>query len=412
MRTTRREFLEISVSAGTLAALGGPLAFAQQGGAGAQPAAGKAGQDGAGQAGGQAGQPADKTGAGGAGHGGGAGGKTLLILGGTSFLGPAVVEAAKARGHKVTLFNRGKTNPQLFPDLEKLQGDRDPNKGEGLKALEGRKWDAVVDTSGYVPRIVNASASLLAPNVKQYVYISSISAYGGFDKESGDESAPVAKMADESVETMGAQFENYGPLKVLCEQAAEKALPGRVTNIRPGFIVGPEDPTDRFTYWPVRIDRGGDVAVPGTPQDPIQYIDVRDLGEWIVQTIDTNTTGVFNAITPPGRQSWGDVITACKNAAGKTSVNLVWIPAAFVEKQEGIGFPIWVPPVGETKGFHRWSADKAIKAGLKFRPVDVTVKDTLAWWKSEPEDRQKKMKAGLTPEKEAELIKAWQGAKG
>ncbi len=189
----------------------------------------------------------------------------ILVLGGTGFLGPAFVTAAQARGHTLTLFNRGKTRPELFPNVEKLQGDRDPKKGEGLKALEGRKWDAVLDTSGYYPRMVKASAELLAPNVEQYVFISSISAYANNDEPHEDESGPTAKLADPTVETMGKNFENFGGLKRLCEEAAETAFPDRATLVRPGYIVGPEDRSDRFTYWPVRYDEGRRDAGAGQP---------------------------------------------------------------------------------------------------------------------------------------------------
>ena len=198
----------------------------------------------------------------------------LLILGGTGFLGPHTVRAARSHGHKITLFNRGRTNPQLFPDLTHLRGDRDPKTGDGLQALTGRQWDAVIDTSGYVPRLVRASAELLAPNVKQYVFISTISVYADFTKIGIVETDPLGTLDDETVEKITA--ENQGPLKALCEQAAEAAMPGHVTNVRPGLIVGPGDPTDRFTYWPVRIEHGGEVLAPLPKDAPVQFIDVRD----------------------------------------------------------------------------------------------------------------------------------------
>ncbi len=333
--------------------------------------------------------------------------KTLLILGGTRLIGPHVVEAAKARGYTVTLFNRGKTRPELFPDLEKLHGDRDPNKGEGLKALQGSKWDAVIDNSGYVPRIVRASAELLAPNVGQYIFISSISAYADNSVVGADETSPVATMADPTVEEMGKEFENYGPLKALCEQAAEKAMPGRVANVRPGYIVGPEDGTDRFTYWPVRVARGGEMLVPGTPNDPIQIIDVRDLAEFLVTLVDNRTMGVFNAVGPGEPLTMGGVLEACKAATG-ANPTFTWVTGQFLkERPEPIELPIWEIPEGKTKGFHTWSAARAHKAGLKHRPVPETVKDTLAWFRQLPEERQQKIRAGLPPEKEAELLAEW-----
>jgi 2'-hydroxyisoflavone reductase len=334
----------------------------------------------------------------------------LLVLGGTSFLGPAFVNAALARGHTVTLFNRGKTRPQLFPDVEKLQGDRDPKKGEGLKALEGRKWDAVLDTSGYYPRMVKASAELLAPNVQQYVYISSLSAYANNDVPNEDESGPTAKLADPTVETMGKNFENFGGLKRLCEEAVETAMPDRATLIRPGYIVGPDDPSDRFTYWPVRYSQGGEMLVPGSPEDPLQIIDVRDLGEWLVRVVENKLTGIYNATGPEKPWNMGGLIAACKAATGNKETKPIWVPSEFLARngEDGEGeIPIWAPPVGKTKGFHLRSIDKALKAGLKFRPGTVTVKDTLAYFRSLPEERRNKPRAGLTAEREKALLSLW-----
>jgi 2'-hydroxyisoflavone reductase len=335
--------------------------------------------------------------------------KKILVLGGTGFLGPAFVTAAQARGHSVTLFNRGKTRPELFPNVEKLRGDRDPKKGEGLKALEGKKWDAVLDTSGYYPRMVQASAELLAPHVQQYIFISSISAYASDETPHEDESGPTAKLADPTVESMGSNFENFGGLKRLCEEAAEKALPGRVANIRPGYIVGPEDRSDRFTYWPVRFDKGGEMLAPGSPEDPIQVIDVRDLAEWLVLVVENDLTGIFNTTGPEKPWSMGGVLATCKEVTGKDT-RLVWVPSDFLAKhgESGDGsIPIWMPPSGKTKGAHLRSNAKAVKAGLKFRPVSVTVRDTLAYLKSLPEERRNKLRAGLTPEREAELLALW-----
>lgn len=334
----------------------------------------------------------------------------ILILGGTGFLGPAFVTAAQARGHSVTLFNRGKTRPQLFPDVEKLHGDRDPKKGEGLKALEGRKWDVVLDNSGYYPRMVQASAELLAPNVQHYVYISSISAYAKNDTPNEDESGATATIPDPTVETMGKNYENFGALKRLCEEAAEKALPGRVANIRPGYIVGPDDPTDRFTYWPVRFDQGGEMLAPGSPEDPLQIIDVRDLAEWLVLVMENKLTGIYNATGPEQPWTMGGLFAACKEATGKDT-KLTWVPSEFLVKNGEDGeigdIPIWAPPIGKTKGFHVRSVTKAMKAGLRFRPNNLTVKDTLAYFQSLPEERRKKLRAGLSPEREKELLALW-----
>ncbi len=344
---------------------------------------------------------------------------TMLVLGGTRFLGPAVVDAALEAGWEVTLFNRGKSNPQMYPQLEKLVGDRDPEKDAGLTALQGRRFAAVVDTSGYFPRHVEATAKLLGESAEQYVFVSSVSAYAAHETPEADEGDELAVLEDPTVETMGEQFENYGGLKVLCEQAAEKAMPGRVTNVRPGYIVGPNDPTDRFTYWPVRYARGGTMLVPGTPDDPIQIIDVRDLGKWLVQLCGDKTMGVFNAVGPATPSTMGEILAACGQGIDAPP-QLSWVDADFLtaaaEKaaEEGkavpMGLPIWVPPAGESAGFHRRSNAKAIAAGLTFRPVTETVVDTREWFLSEPAERQAQLRAGLPPQIEAELLAAYAAA--
>lgn len=352
--------------------------------------------------------------------------KRILILGGTGFLGPAVTAAAQARGHSVSLFNRGKTEKVLHTktdNTERFYGNRDPNKtadekdpasAKGLDSLKGHTWDAVVDTSGYFPRMVRASAELLAPSVKQYVFISSVSVYADTSTPGADTSAAVGKMADESVETFGASFENYGPAKALCEQAAEAAMPGRVTNVRPGLIVGPGDPTGRFTYWPVRVARGGEVLSPGTPNDPLQMVDVRDLAEWIIHLIETGTMGVFDAISPqnpPGKPAFtmGMLLDACKAASG-SNATFTWCDAEFLASQQVSPWgdmPLWVPPTGESAGFHTRNVQKSIDAGLKMRPVVTTCKDTLEWFNSVAEgDRLKKL-AAISPEREVEVLRAW-----
>lgn len=330
----------------------------------------------------------------------------ILILGGTGFLGPAVVNKAIKRGHTLTLFNRGRTQPHLFPDIEKLQGDRDG----GLDALKGREWDAVVDTSGYVPRIVKDSAELLAPNVKHYIFISTVSVYATHQNVNADETDPVGTMDDETVEDITGA--TYGPLKALCEKAAETAMPGRVANIRPGLIVGPGDGTDRFTYWPIRIARGGEVLAPGTPDDPIQIIDVRDLGEWIVRVVEQKTVGVFNAITPgrgDGALTIGSMLAGCMKGI-ESDARLTWVEADFLQ-QQGVApwahMPAWVPPRDGYEGFGRRNVDRAVKAGLKFRPISDIARDTLAWFRTLPEERQSRLRAGISAAREAEVLAAW-----
>jgi 2'-hydroxyisoflavone reductase len=329
--------------------------------------------------------------------------KKVLILGGTAFLGPEVVGPALRRGHTVTLFNRGKTNPHLFPDVEKLHGDRDSD----LSALRGRSWDAVVDTSGYVPRIVRKSAEALRESVGQYIFISTISVYDPSNRSTVTEESKVATLADPTTEKVGP--ETYGALKALCERAVEDTLAGRVTSIRPGLIVGPGDPTDRFTYWPARAARGGEAVAPGTPHDPVQVIDVRDLGEWIVTMIERRDVGVYNAVGPRDVLTIGDMLEACAGAAA-SDVKFTWVDASFLEAQEVAPWsdmPVWIPPSGSDAGATRIRNSRALEKGLTFRPIAETARDTLAWFRTLPPERQSKLHAGLTAEREAAVLEAW-----
>jgi 2'-hydroxyisoflavone reductase len=327
-------------------------------------------------------------------------GKTILILGGTHFLGPPIVETARAHGHTLTLFNRGKTNPHLFPDVEQLHGDR----AGDLAALQGRRWDAVIDTSGQIPRHVQRSATVLR-EAAQYVFVSSISAYQPISRPGADESAPLVPFSDLD----DTRPENYGGHKALCERVAEEAMPGRVTIVRPTLIVGPGDDTDRFTYWPLRLARGGEVLAPGAPGDPTQIIDVRDLAEWIVLVVEKGHKGVFNALGPRERLGVEAMLGACAQAAGG-SPTLTWVDAKFLE-QQGVSawtdMPAWVPPAGEEGGLLQLSNARAVASGLRFRPIVDTARDTLAWFHGLPEARQAKLRAGITPEREAAVLAAW-----
>jgi 2'-hydroxyisoflavone reductase len=335
-------------------------------------------------------------------------GEGLLILGGTGFLGPHVVEAAQARGLKVTLFNRGKTNPHLFPGVEKLRGDRNGGLDELAAAVaSGRRWRAVIDTSGYVPRIVRDSATLLADAVDQYVFISSISVYSETARVGLDETGAVATLEDPSVEEVTG--ETYGALKALCEQAAEASLPGRTTNVRPGLIVGPGDPTDRYTYWPARAARGGPMIAPGRPSDPVQYIDARDLAAWLIVCVEEGHRGVYNATGPAEGTTIGELVGACVEVAG-SDAEPVWIDAEFLAEREvmpWMNMPVWIPPESEEGGIGQVSIARAVAAGLQFRSGRETAADTLAWWRELPEERRAKPRAGLDPEKEAEVLAAW-----
>jgi 2'-hydroxyisoflavone reductase len=326
----------------------------------------------------------------------------ILVLGGTAFLGPELVEAARSRGHVLTLFNRGKTNPGLFPDVEKLHGDRDGK----LDALRGRGWDAVIDTSGYVPRIVRASAELLAPAVERYLFVSTISAYAETIPPGSDETAPLAVAPDPKSEDVRA---HYGALKALCEKAAEAAMPGRVSVVRPGLIVGPGDPTDRFTYWPVRLARGGEALAPGDGRDPVQVVDVRDLAAWMIRLVERRDAGTYNAAGPAGALDMAGLLKACGRASASPAA-LTWVPWPFLEKRKvepWSDMPVWIPSGTEGSGMASVSNARAVARGLRFRPVADTARDALAWWRALPEERRAKLRAGISPEREREVLAAW-----
>jgi 2'-hydroxyisoflavone reductase len=329
--------------------------------------------------------------------------KTVLVLGGTGFIGPHIVRALLARGVTVTLFNRGKTHAELFPELEKLRGDRDGK----LDALRGRKWDAVIDPSGFVPRIVKMSAELLAGNVGHYIFISTISVYNKLDKPGLDETAPVETLDDPTNEDVKT---HYGALKALCEKAAEAAMPGRVASVRSGLIIGPGDPTGRFTHWPWRLAQGGEVLAPGDGSTPVQYIDARDLAQWLAVVVERRIMGTYNALGPREPITMKQVVDAC-NAAGGNKAAVTWVDAAFLEKQEVSGWsdmPLWIDPVGDMAGFGQQSNARAVGAGLTFRPILDTAKDTLAWLATLPDDtRTKVASSGITADREQKVLAAW-----
>jgi 2'-hydroxyisoflavone reductase len=336
----------------------------------------------------------------------------ILILGGTGFTGPYQVRYALARGHKVTLFNRGR-RPQQWPGpVEELVGDR--NAGD-LKALAGREWDVCIDNPTTLPFWVRDAGQVLEGKVPHYVFISTLSVYAS-DREPGqDETAPLApyKGKDamkETNETLRADVEAlYGPLKALSEKEAEKWFPGITTVIRPGLIVGPGDESDRFTYWPVRLDRGGDVLAPGDGTDPVQYVDARDLAEWTVRVAEARTLGTFNAMGPAFDLTMGDMLCGIR-AATTAGATLRWVPADFLEQQKVSAWgdmPAWVPGTGETAGFGRRKSARAVAAGLAFRPLAETALDTLAWFRSRPAERQAQLRAGIKPEREKQVLEAW-----
>ncbi len=323
----------------------------------------------------------------------------LLIIGGTRFVGRHLVEAALARGHSITLFNRGRSNPDLFPQVEQLRGDRDGD----LSALKDRQWDAVIDTCGYVPRIVRKSAEVLANAIDHYTFISSISVYAEDGPIGMSEDGPVARLSDETIETITDQ--TYGPLKVLCEKAVQQRFVDRALIVRPGLIVGPHDPTDRFTYWPHRIARGGEVLAPGDPHQPVQFIDVRDLGEWIVRMMESRQGGIFNATGPDDTLPMKQLLEACMRVTN-SSAHLTWVDEKFLLDASVAAWsdlPVWV--TAQELRFATIDCSRAIAHGLTFRSLATTIRDTLAWEVTRPGDHA--WGAGLNREREAQLLRAW-----
>lgn len=328
----------------------------------------------------------------------------ILVMGGTLFLGKHIVERALKNGHEITLFNRGKHSPDLFPGIEKIRGDRD----SGLDLLKNRKWDAVIDTSGYIPRIVGKSAEFFSKNVKSYVFISSISAYKDFSKPGITERSKLASLETEDKETL--TNETYGALKALCEAEVRKHFPKGNIIIRPGLIVGPDDYSDRFTYWPVRIQKGGDIIIPRKTNYPIQFIDVRDLAGFIIRLIENDKKGIFNATGPADRFTFQELLDICI-ALTEKDVNLIKIPGKFLAgklSENGCYLPL-EESKGDWVGIEQVDCSKGINAGLKFRDVKKTVKDTLKWFGSLAEDHQ--MRAGLKPDIEKEIITEWKNRK-
>lgn len=318
----------------------------------------------------------------------------VLVLGGTEFLGRHLVEAALARGHEVTLFNRGLTRPGLFPVVERLVGDRDGR----LDALAGGGWDAVVDTSGYVPRVVRASAELLAPRVARYLFVSSVSAYADLSRPGVTEDAPTAALEQETEEYRGPA---YGALKALCERAVVDVYGDRATVVRPGLIVGPWDPTNRFTYWPVRIAEGGDVLAPEPRGGAVQVIDARDLAGWCVRLLEDDVGGTFNAVGPT--LTMERVLDECRRVAGGAA-RLVWAPAERL-LEAGVGqwleLPLWLVDA-EYAGMQRVDVSRAVAAGLRPRPLADTIADTLEWARSG--ETPVAPPAGLDRDRERELL--------
>jgi 2'-hydroxyisoflavone reductase len=345
----------------------------------------------------------------------------LLILGGTRFLGRHLVTAALNRNHQVTLFNRGNHPAEISPDVETIHGDRNND----LAKLKGRRWDAVIDTSGYLPRAVKASAEVLSAAVDRYVFISSQSVYGDLSRVGVDETAPLASLTgeqlaeanaiDASGQTSGVSYgKMYGGLKALCEQAAEAVMPHRVLSIRPGLIVGPDDYTDRFTYWVVRVAGGGEVLAPGRPDRQLQFIDARDLAEWTVRMIEHEEVGVYNASGLAGSVTMGSLLAECKTVSGSPAT-FTWVTEDFLLQEPVAAWsemPLWLPEEAapHLKGFMFMNCDRAVTAGLKFRRLSDTVRDTLTWFRASRGDEE--LKAGIDTGREQRLLSKWHERRG
>jgi 2'-hydroxyisoflavone reductase len=341
-------------------------------------------------------------------------GLRILILGGTGFTGPFQVGYALSRGHQVTVFNRGRTHPGELPkQVEQLLGDRNGK----LDALKGRTWDVVIDNPTTLPVWVRDAAQILKGNVDLYVFISTISVYADTSRLGMDETAPLAKYsgADPMKETNVTMRANnlalYGPLKAVSEAEAEKWFPGKTLIIRPGYIVGPGDESDRFTYWPVRVERGGEVLAPGTPADPIQIIDARDLAEWTIRMVEQGTVGSFNAVGPKSTLAMGRMLDIIKKTTN-SDARFTWVDDKFLASEKIIDdIPIWTSPHGPEIGYSTMNINKAVSKGLTFRPLADTTKATLAWFRKQPASRQLKMRAGIKTEREAEVLAAWHASR-
>lgn len=343
----------------------------------------------------------------------------LLILGGTRFIGRHLITAALARNHEVTIFNRGKHPSAALTNVETIQGDRNSD----LVKLQGRRWDAVVDTSGYLPRVVRSSTESLSHSADAYVFISSLSVYADVSVFGIDETAPLATITNEQLEKANAidssgqisavtYGEMYGGLKALCEQAAEEVLPNRVLIIRPGLIVGPYDYTDRFTYWVERVARGGEVLAPGRPERYLQLIDARDLAEWTVGMIERKETGVYNANGLPYNLTMERLLEECQRVSD-SDVSFTWVSDDFLMQEKVAAWsemPLWMPEEGAPhfKGFMFINCHKAVASGLSFRPLKDTIKDTLTW--RETNHLNEELKAGIAPDKEQRLLRKWHEA--
>jgi 2'-hydroxyisoflavone reductase len=333
---------------------------------------------------------------------------SLLILGGTGFIGPHQVRYAVSRGHRVTVFNRGQRPTVLPREVEHLIGDRNGQ----LDTLKGRRWDVVIDNPTSLPSWVRSVGGILRGNTDRYIFISTISVYAALTRPGADETAPVARYAgaDPFAESRITP-ETYGALKAVCEQEAERWFPGKTAVIRPGLIVGPGDDSDRFTYWPVRMARGGEVLAPGDGRDPVQFIDARDLAAWTVRMAEQRAVGVYNATGPARQLTTAAELEAIRDAVpGGEGARLTWVPDEFLSEQHVAPWAemtTWIPRRSEDGGSNQLSIARALARGLTFRPLPVTARHTLAWWQTLPPERRQKMRAGLPAEREQAVLAAW-----
>lgn len=331
----------------------------------------------------------------------------ILILGGTGFIGPNQVQYALDRGHKVTLFNRGKTNSTLFPKVPRIVGDR--NLPDGHKGLSKGEWDVVIDNPTSNPKWVRDAGIALKGRTKHYIFVSTISVFSDNSKPI-DENGPLNMPSDIDA-PYNAQA--YGSNKVRSEMEAKTQFGENVTIVRPGLIVGAGDLSDRFSYWPVRIEKGGEILAP-MPDDPVQYVDARDLAEWMIRLAETRTMGTFNATGPKTPTNIGEMLYGIKSVM-TTDAKFVWVPHEFLTENQVRGWselPVWVPPAGRTAGFSRVDCSKAYAAGLTFRPLADTAKETIDWYHKRPAAEQEKLRAGLAPDKEKTVIAAWKAKQG
>jgi 2'-hydroxyisoflavone reductase len=324
----------------------------------------------------------------------------LLLIGGTGFLSSHIAEIALQRGHTITIFHRGTTNAERFPEVEKILGDR----ATDIELLQGRQWDAVIDICGYIPRIVRASAELLVKQVKQYVFISTLNVYGEVQTEGLDETYPLATIDDPTTEERTPEL--YGPLKALCEEVVQQVFAERALIIRPGLIVGPRDASERFTYWPHRLARGGEVLAPDNKEQPAQFIDVRDLATWTLSMVENQQSGIYNADGLAYQFTLQQVLERCRVICNKEAI-FTWVSEAFLEEHDvkpWMELPLWILSAWGT-AMCTVNVNKAVQAGLTFRSLDDTIRDTLAWDQTRPPEQPRGQT--LTPEREAELLREW-----